>query len=295
MTTEVTTLPTLPQSPHSVLRPTTFNADSDATFAGLVSVVTAYNANVPALNAVAAAAANVETLVDEAQAASDTAASAANYKGAWSALTGALAIPASVSHAGKLWLLVSNVADVTAHQPGVSGQWIKIGGGGMDLLGIYTLSGAAALDIEVLSSAYNNYLCVLENITTSSSMQLHALFKLNGSYVTTGTYYGTRWQYDGSSTGGGTTSADTRSPALCFNGTAGVSKINGELMIHAANTAGAAMLRSQVTHLSSTTAGNIFNAVTTNSGAYVLQGVRIYPTSGTFAGGTIRVFGLTNS
>lgn len=51
---------------------------------------------------------------------------AANYKGLWSALTGALNKPASVSHAGTFWALADDLADVTAATPGVSGSWVAI-------------------------------------------------------------------------------------------------------------------------------------------------------------------------
>lgn len=51
---------------------------------------------------------------------------AANNKGAWSGLTGALSVPASVAHAGGVWMLLSNVADVTAETPGVSAAWLEI-------------------------------------------------------------------------------------------------------------------------------------------------------------------------
>lgn len=54
------------------------------------------------------------------------AAAAANFKGNWTALTGALAVPASVYHSSKFWLLLSNLADVTAATPGVSGSWLEI-------------------------------------------------------------------------------------------------------------------------------------------------------------------------
>lgn len=46
-----------------------------------------------------------------------------NFKGAWSGLTGALAMPATVSHSGNIYALTANVADVTAHTPGVSASW----------------------------------------------------------------------------------------------------------------------------------------------------------------------------
>lgn len=60
------------------------------------------------------------------------AAAAANYKGLWSALTGALNMPASVSHNGNYWALNANLADVTAATPGVSASWqaLNIGAGG---------------------------------------------------------------------------------------------------------------------------------------------------------------------
>ena len=67
-----------------------------------------------------------ETSATDAEYAATAAAGAANFKGAWSGLTGALAIPASVSHGGAVYMLGANVADVTAHTPGVSASWIVL-------------------------------------------------------------------------------------------------------------------------------------------------------------------------
>lgn len=53
---------------------------------------------------------------------------AANFKGAWNSLTGAVAKPASASHSGTVWALLNNLADVTTSQPGVSADWVDIGG-----------------------------------------------------------------------------------------------------------------------------------------------------------------------
>lgn len=82
---------------------------------------------------VAAVATNVYNNATEAATAATTATSAsaaavgaANFKGAWSSLSGALAIPASVSHSSKVWLLTASVADVTAHTPGVSANWLDV-------------------------------------------------------------------------------------------------------------------------------------------------------------------------
>ncbi len=46
-----------------------------------------------------------------------TASGSANFKGNWSSLSGALSIPSSVQHSGSLWLLINNLADVTASEP----------------------------------------------------------------------------------------------------------------------------------------------------------------------------------
>lgn len=78
---------------------------------------------VPEMNA-AVAQVNDNTAICEAGAqAAQVAIASANFKGAWSALTGALAVPASVFHSGAFWVLLSDVADVTAKVPGVAAEW----------------------------------------------------------------------------------------------------------------------------------------------------------------------------
>lgn len=47
----------------------------------------------------------------------------ANFRGLWSALSGSLAMPATVSHSGQIYALTTSVVDVTAHTPGVSAAW----------------------------------------------------------------------------------------------------------------------------------------------------------------------------
>lgn len=48
---------------------------------------------------------------------------AANFKGLWPSLSGALARPACVKHAGHFWLLLNNLANVATSEPGVSADW----------------------------------------------------------------------------------------------------------------------------------------------------------------------------
>ena len=83
-----------------------------------------------AVNQVSLATAQVALAVNQVSAATTqaaNAASSANYKGLWSALTGALNMPASVFHAGSYWALNGNLANVTTATPGVSASWNDIG------------------------------------------------------------------------------------------------------------------------------------------------------------------------
>jgi hypothetical protein len=83
------------------------------------------NQLVPGINAVSDAAyANAVAAEDSALAAN----AAANFKGNWSSLTGVLAKPAAVWHSSTIWALLNDLADVTTSQPGVSGDWVEIGG-----------------------------------------------------------------------------------------------------------------------------------------------------------------------
>jgi len=115
----ITALPQPPQRNN----PATFAEQGDALLGALPLFATQANAlevNVDAreVSAVAAAA--------SANAAAAVALPAANFKGNWSALTGALAMPASVAHAGQFWALNATLANVTTATPGVSASWTVI-------------------------------------------------------------------------------------------------------------------------------------------------------------------------
>lgn len=55
----------------------------------------------------------------------EQAAATAGFAGLWSSLTGPLNVPASVYHADTFWVLLSNLADVTTAEPGVSAAWVE--------------------------------------------------------------------------------------------------------------------------------------------------------------------------
>ncbi len=116
------TITALPSAPLPTDNTATFNSKAFALVAALNAFVTEANALGVDSNADAlSAAADAITAAN----ASLAAVGAANYKGEWSTLAGALAIPASVSHNGGIWVLKANLADVTAAVPGVSSQWLS--------------------------------------------------------------------------------------------------------------------------------------------------------------------------
>ena len=57
---------------------------------------------------------------------SQSALAAVNFKGTWADLTGAVTVPAAVKHDSKYWMLLEDLADVTAEEPGVSAKWEQI-------------------------------------------------------------------------------------------------------------------------------------------------------------------------
>ena len=111
----MTTITALPAAP-SRADPANFSTKADAFVAALPTFGTQCNA----------VASEVNGYATNASISAAVAIASANFKGAWSSLTGALAVPACVLHSSKLWLLVANVANVTAHTPGVSASWVEL-------------------------------------------------------------------------------------------------------------------------------------------------------------------------
>ena len=106
----ITTLPVAPVVSDSTA---VFNAKAFALVNALAQFVSEINTEIPA--------------IDNAYSASLAALGAANFKGDWSLLSGALNIPASVSYGGSIWVLTVNVANVTTEVPGVSLKWVCFG------------------------------------------------------------------------------------------------------------------------------------------------------------------------
>lgn len=107
------------------------------------------------------------------------AAAAANYKGAWASLSGAQAIPASVSHAGTIWVLVANVANVAAHTPGVSASWVRAYP--QRRLPIVSASTSGLAPITTLDQLHNTAVAVGINATTVEANAAHFVAAEAGS------------------------------------------------------------------------------------------------------------------
>lgn len=128
--TTITALPTpVPQRSD----PTNFAARADLFLAALPTFATETNLVASEVNTNASTASSQAGIaVSAANAATDAASqalAAANFKGEWSTLTGALNKPACVKHNGRFWLLLNNLTNVATSQPGVSADWTSIEAG----------------------------------------------------------------------------------------------------------------------------------------------------------------------
>lgn len=129
----------LPVPPVRGDAPADFAAKADAFVAALVPFVGQVNSSAAfvdgrasAADISAAASAGSATTADQsridAQLARDTAQAVANFKGAWSSLSGPLNIPATVLHKDQIWLLLQSLASVSASEPGITADWLVQGG-----------------------------------------------------------------------------------------------------------------------------------------------------------------------
>lgn len=153
----------LPTAPLPTDDTATFNTRAFALVAALGAFVTEANA----------LETNVNTKESSATAAASSAASSAlaatgsaNFKGEWSTLSGALAIPAAVSYSSKVWILTESVSNVLAEVPGVSTKWISA-----NITDFTNLSVSSALTVTGTSdfSGVSTFSAIKEKTTVSAT------------------------------------------------------------------------------------------------------------------------------
>lgn len=119
ITQEITPLPT----PPTITDPASFATRADAFVVAQAEMAVELETFRGQVNTVAGEVSdNAEAAVSSAAAATG----AANFAGEWDDLTGPLAIPASVSHNSRVWLLLQDLADVTAEEPEEGAFWFDM-------------------------------------------------------------------------------------------------------------------------------------------------------------------------
>lgn len=142
----------LPPAPNSGTdTPSEFDVKANNFVAGQVAMVGEENALSAWQNTTATQvydnAVEAKSSADEAAFSATASASASNYKGLWSSLTGALNKPATVFHNDLFWYLNTDLADVTASEPTISNANWQLGEGQVIILdgGVFNLFSASTV------------------------------------------------------------------------------------------------------------------------------------------------------
>lgn len=127
----------------------------------------------------------------ENQAIADVSASNANFKGLWVDLTGAASIPYSVSHSGRNWQLINNIADVALSEPGVSGDWTEIVSGAVEKISETVITSPVGSVVFSIPSAGRYRLTANQvSLGTVVTLTLTATTMGQAMYSYTGRYTG---------------------------------------------------------------------------------------------------------
>ena len=296
----ITPLPTPPLRSDD---PVTFASRADALLSALPAFVTEVNAlGIDTAGASAAAAAASEA----------AAAASANFVGQWADLTGALNVPATVEHGGVVWLLLADLADVTASEPGVSADWLVVTGvtitqpvsddstklastafvhdaieasigddAGIVHLATVVADGAAAIEFTQFSSAYDSYLLV--GSCSAAAAAVYMTIKVGGSYLTAN--YDYVHFYLQTTVAGMVEARDVDQASQRVAGFAA----GGVIIMNLMNTLDGQAFRSTWEGVQATV---IYRAAAMNDSTGAVQAVKFAPSSGTVSG-IFRLYGRT--
>ncbi|HKK61238.1 MAG TPA: hypothetical protein VJ951_01680, partial [Bacteroidales bacterium] len=110
--------------------PENFDDRADTLFSELPTMVSEFNTSIGQINStvegINTSEANVVSHASDAETSKDLAQAAANFVGKWSDQTGSASTGISVYHNSAFWALASNLADVTAKEPGIDTEWVQI-------------------------------------------------------------------------------------------------------------------------------------------------------------------------
>ena len=197
-----TAISALPTAPERTQAQATFSTNTDAFLTALPALVTQVNAagDFIETSETASAASASAALSSAAQAAASESAAAlaalssSGYVGEWSAQSGAFIAGASVSHGGVVWLLSVDLANVAVNEPGITTDWIAIGGENWQALKTASFTAYAGLSyqIEAIGSAVDVTLPVTltdgsaytvhnSSASTSTVRVLNALYTIRGA------------------------------------------------------------------------------------------------------------------
>lgn len=167
---EPTPAPAVPQYP--ALGSPTFNQEAYASGTALPGVTqwiegTAQEVFVNAGISSGSAVTAVQAAADAASVQSVVLATA-NFAGVWADMSGPLNRPACVKHNGRFWMLLNNLANVAASQPGVSADWTSLDAGRVTaritanttaVAGVYYVAATAGITLTVPTNfAKNDYI-----------------------------------------------------------------------------------------------------------------------------------------
>ena len=192
------TPPTPPDFPQPTDTPEDFDDKAYDCFPYVADAADNCYANAQASETAATNSANSATASANSAAASEASRQAAdaasNYKGEWSALTGALAKPATVSNDGAFWALVNNLANVALSEPApVNADWRFVSG--TRWLPAYTASAniiansyspvqatSTPVNMTLIAMSVGDFVVVQNSpISTQTVTIVNALYTIRGS------------------------------------------------------------------------------------------------------------------
>lgn len=182
-------------APNSVTGANTFNDDANAWAGDIITWTEQVNLMADAMNATATevdadktasgtSATNAASSATSANTSAGLAAGSANYKGLWSAQTGAANKPYSVFHNGSFWALNNNLANVTTSTPSltnadwqfVSGtRWQAVQTGNFTAAknALYPVTATSAtLDVTLPAFVAGDFFVIANNPTSTQLMRI---------------------------------------------------------------------------------------------------------------------------